>query len=50
MRNHDALEMNQYKFLWKGRDPQENIRSKEVMAKNAQAAREELTRPAWTDH
>jgi hypothetical protein len=41
--------MNQYKFVWKGRDPQGNVRSEEVMAENAQAAREELTRRGWTE-
>ena len=41
--------MNHYKFIWKGRDPQGNVRSEEVMAENAQAAREELTRRDWTE-
>jgi type II secretory pathway component PulF len=41
--------MNQYKFVWKGRDPQGNVRSEEVMAENAQAAREDLTQCGWTE-
>jgi tetratricopeptide (TPR) repeat protein len=41
--------MNQYKFIWKGKDPQGSVRSEEVMAENAQAAREELTRRGWAE-
>jgi len=41
--------MNHYKFVWKGKGPQGNVCSEEVMAENAQAAREELTRRGWTE-
>jgi len=41
--------MSQYKYVWKGKDPRGNARSEEVMAENAQAAREELTRRGWTE-
>jgi tetratricopeptide (TPR) repeat protein len=41
--------MNHYKFVWKGKDSQGTARSEEVMAENAQVARENLTRRGWTE-
>src|SRR5689334_13090594 len=44
-----AARMDQYKFLWKGRDPKGERGAEEVIAANAQAAREQLTQAGWTE-
>src|SRR5262245_16831010 len=41
--------MDDYTFLWKGRDPDGNPGSTRLAAENAQAARERLTLAGWTE-
>src|SRR4051812_40541867 len=41
--------MDQYAFVWRGKDPKGTVRGERVVAPNAQLAREKLATAGWSD-